>query len=917
MIQLCLRSQTIVQLRHLSVIAGALLLASLCTVLVGGASAAFAAPATQTGSGRTFTVNRADDSSDGSCTVSDCSLRDAILAANATPARDTIAFELDPAQTTIVLSSTLPVVTAPLLIDGSTQPDYRDAPLIEVSGRNLARPARNTPGEPGIVLAAAGSTVRALRLTDFPGDVLVVQAADATIQGCELGLAADGQRAAASLGSGIVVDNAANARIGGTTPAERNVIAAHREWGIRVQGQQSAGSRITGNYIGTDRTALGQRTPGEGTLGNTAGGILIEGSREILIGGTTAGAGNVIAGNGGAGILIRRSNASEVQVQGNSIGVGQDGIGALPNAAGGIVIEASSAVQIGGSEATARNVIAGNGGVGILIRGNASDVQVQGNYIGTDRTGTTALGNQGGGILLQGTRDVQIGGTTAANRNVIAGNNGAGIAISGSSATRNLVQGNYIGTDASGTLEVGNSDSGIVIEAPRNQIGGADAAARNVIAGNGSSGIRIVGSAATGNVVQGNYIGTDRDGLFALSNGQDGIALADAPRNQIGGTAAGAGNLIAGNRRHGITIQGDQAPGNLVQGNRIGTDAGGSVALSNGRSGIFLISSDGIRIGGREEGAANVIVGHRENGVFSSGSNAELDGNEVRDNATALRVQGGQMLALGNRFDGNPMVFVLNGGELRAALNQITGYEQAVERTTGIFVGNYNWWGRGTGPSPDGLDLDTWNSRLYAVPAAWNAAPQEVRLDDATLQGGSGTAVIVRYPREVFDVAGEEPFSQRLCSDYYTFFTIDGGGLWQASLPVDATPACAEVLQQAKVFRVRSTPQCRSILANADCWEPVPPENRPNIAVQPSDQSIRMSGLLPNDLEVVAYATGDIPQPLSREQRQLINLGLLGLVIVVVGLVWWWQRRAHTPQRGVPVAPPPPDNGSGGSNGGG
>src|SRR5439155_164049 len=141
---------------------------------------------------------------------------------------------------------------------------------------------------------------------------------------------------------------------------------------------------------------------------------------------------------------------------------------------------------------------------------------IQGNFIGTSANGTSAIGNYSSGVYISGSPNNTIGGTTASARNIISGGTqyfGAGVTINGSSASGNTVQGNYIGTDVNGTTSLANSYYGIQIaDAPSNTIGGTDAAARNIISGNGNSGINISGNPASGNTVQGNFIGTAADG---------------------------------------------------------------------------------------------------------------------------------------------------------------------------------------------------------------------------------------------------------------------------------------------------------------------------------------------------------------------------------------------------------------------
>src|SRR5262249_105455 len=144
-----------------------------------------------------------------------------------------------------------------------------------------------------------------------------------------------------------------------------------------------------------------------------------------------------------------------------------------------------------------------------------------------------------------------------------------GVQINGSTSGGTVVQGNLIGTDITGTQGVGNGSNGVLIlNAANNLIGGTSASARNVISSN-VGGLGIVQSNATGNVIQGNYIGVDITGTQSLTNfSGDAIGIHSAS-NTIGGTAAGAGNVIASRSGNGISLQGD---GNLVQGNLIGTD---------------------------------------------------------------------------------------------------------------------------------------------------------------------------------------------------------------------------------------------------------------------------------------------------------------------------------------------------------
>jgi len=144
----------------------------------------------------------------------------------------------------------------------------------------------------------------------------------------------------------------------------------------------------------------------------------------------------------------------------------------------------------------------------------------------------------------------------------------------------NVISGNYIGTDISGTVIMGNTHFGIEnIEdsgdeesdgSSNNLIGGTTPAARNVISGNGSFGVLIMDASSTGNVVAGNYIGTDSTGAMAMPNGHGGVLIhSGASGNTIGGTTPGARNVISGNRMSGIDLMDASTAGNVIAGNSL------------------------------------------------------------------------------------------------------------------------------------------------------------------------------------------------------------------------------------------------------------------------------------------------------------------------------------------------------------
>ena len=319
--------------------------------------------------------------------------------------------------------------------------------------------------------------------------------------------------------------------------------------GIHLTGTSATGDWIYGNFLGTDPS-------GTQAVSNEEGVEIDGGATNNTIGETTAGAGNVISANGAAGIWITGAGTTGVVVQDNFIGTDVSGTKALGNAYAGVEIADSAWNNtIGGTAAGDRNVISGGVEGGVFIHDSAAGNLVAGNYIGTDLTGTKALGNELTGVeIADSARNNTIGGTAAGDRNLISGSPQLGGVFIHGSATGNLVAGNYIGTDVSGTKALGNALIGVEIadSASKNTIGGTAAGDRNLISGSVQGGGVLIDGSATGNLVAGNYIGTDLTGTKALGNALVGVEIADsASNNTIGGTAAGDRNLISGSLKGG------------------------------------------------------------------------------------------------------------------------------------------------------------------------------------------------------------------------------------------------------------------------------------------------------------------------------------------------------------------------------
>jgi hypothetical protein len=178
---------------------------------------------------------------------------------------------------------------------------------------------------------------------------------------------------------------------------------------------------------------------------------------------------------------------------------------------------------------------------------------------------------------------------------------------------QNAVTGNLIGTDVHGAAAVGNGGDGVIIYSSGNQVGDTAAGSGNLISGNLGYGLGLVGGS---NVIEGDSVGTDLTGTVALGNGGDGVMVWGA-NNTVGGDVPGAGNLISANAGNGVELYGGGATGNLVQGNLIGTDTSGTNPLGNTRDGI-LAATAGNTIGDSTTTGANTVAFNQGDGLVNS-----------------------------------------------------------------------------------------------------------------------------------------------------------------------------------------------------------------------------------------------------------------------------------------------------------
>ena len=383
--------------------------------------------------------------------------------------------------------------------------------------------------------------------------------------------------------------------------------------GLAIQSFGGNGISITANSVGLYGNSIGTDLAGTAKLGNTGGGVYINSGFGNTVGG--AGAGNLISGNGNNGVEIARSSGNVVL--GNKIGTDINGTAALGNAADGVIIDNGSTNNtVGGTATGAGNLISGNGNNGIDIQdtGTSGNVVLR-DLIGTDAAGTAALGNFYGVSIADGATANTVGGVGAGN--VVSGNAQDGVAIIGFllAATGNVLLGNPIGTDGSGTAVLGNGRDGVAIfAAANNTLGGTAAGAGNVVSGNAAVGVEISGSAATGNA---RARQPDRHRRRRHGQARQRRGRAVDLRHCVGHHGRrhvrGGRNVISGNGGDGVAI-GTGASGMWCSGNRIGTDAAGTAALGNAIDGVFVSESSNT-VGGTASGAGNVVSGNGVNGV--------------------------------------------------------------------------------------------------------------------------------------------------------------------------------------------------------------------------------------------------------------------------------------------------------------
>ncbi len=357
---------------------------------------------------------------------------------------------------------------------------------------------------------------------------------------------------------------------------------------------------IDGNTIGTDAGGTTARSIGNNGIqveGNDFNNHIVANSNNTVI------TNNLVSNCTQTGILINSGSNNSI-IQGNKIGTDTTGTVSMGNGNCGIQIQgndgsilvASDNTQIGGTSASERNIISGNTNQGININLGVSNTIIQGNYIGVDSTGMTALANGQQGISINGfngtdslpCNNTQIGGTVSGARNIISGNLSSGIQLN-NDVHDTVIQGNYIGVGSDGITTILNGFVGILLAGSSTTtvtgtiIGGTTSSARNIISGNTNNGIYLQNNVHD-SIIQGNYIGFGSDGTTPIGNGLYGIQIQGSgaqasTNNLIGGTTTAAQNIIANNTSFGVLVQDDSIL-NPILGNEIYSNGGNGISLA-------------------------------------------------------------------------------------------------------------------------------------------------------------------------------------------------------------------------------------------------------------------------------------------------------------------------------------------------
>jgi parallel beta-helix repeat protein len=394
----------------------------------------------------TFNVTNTSDKGAGS-------LRQAIISSNAMTgsSANAIDFQIGTGgRQLIALLSALPPITHPVVIDGTTQPGSGAAPRIAIDGSGAGNAV-------GLRLNAPNTTIKGLAVDNFGSDGIAINSASGDwITDDYIGLTPAGTNAGNG-GNGVTISGRSTANtVGGTAALAGNVISDNNTHGVAISGADD--NVAQGNLIGTN--AAGNAARGNGDSGI----YLTNGADGNQIGGTTVLARNVLSGNNLRGIHIAGCSSGNL-VEGNFIGTNAAGTAAVANDDSGVLIDGNSNNNtIGGASAGAGNVLSGNGLRGLHISEGSSGNLIVGNLIGTNAKGTAAVPNADSGVLIDcGSASNTVGGTTAGAANTISDNMKCGVALDGAGHS-NLVEGDVIDSNGAGKSASGAGDGVSIVD---------------------------------------------------------------------------------------------------------------------------------------------------------------------------------------------------------------------------------------------------------------------------------------------------------------------------------------------------------------------------------------------------------------------------------------------------------------------
>lgn len=490
----------------------------------------------------TFAVSNAADSGGGS-------LRQAIINSDNTAATPSspniITFQGLVNVTQIQLQSALPAISQPVIIDGTTEGSYNGAhPFVQLIGNYAGGSAL------GLDITASGTQVKALAIDGFnAGGILIDNASNVVLDHDYVGINpannATGTDANGNViyeGNGVygVTIQSENAGTATGNVLSSDIVSANSYNGIILSGTGTTKNVISGTNIGTDNTGAAVvddpgNALGNGQHGGGGSGVVINGGASYnTIGGTTAAARDVILGNKSYGVYITDGNTVHNVIEGDVIGTDITGLHAVDsvgrsygNGSGGVAIVVGASYNVVSGTATAPEVISGNAGDGVVISGEAYHNQVSGVFIGTDINGETALPNTGDGVAVNSASTGNFIGLAGSRANVISGNTGNGVSLTGFDTDQNFVENDLIGIDAGGVVSLGNGQDGVLVsgQASSNVIGYAAAGDNNVISGNKTWGVYISDAGTNYNTVANNFIGTNVAGTYPVPNANNGVDI--------------------------------------------------------------------------------------------------------------------------------------------------------------------------------------------------------------------------------------------------------------------------------------------------------------------------------------------------------------------------------------------------------